>query len=233
MTSDTSRPGSPDRTESPLAAALRALIHDQAWEPSALSTEDEGLVRAMAPWLSLLSSSPDADDADLESDPVAIALGLVVDPSQRLSGSRLRTARRDASMKTSELAGRLIGRGWPVQTRDISYWERSETAIYPALLAAVCEEVGAKPDSLVLTSERRPDRSWAAVFEDQDVVAALSEWSVEAGISVEQTQEVVTNKLSLAAFRNQHVPTTAAVLAVIKIVRRVGTGGDGSRGQTP
>src|SRR5688572_2790661 len=52
----------------------------------------------------------------LESDPVAAMLGLVPDPGYALDSEALARARKNARLKSSELAARLVSRGWEVRT---------------------------------------------------------------------------------------------------------------------
>jgi transcriptional regulator with XRE-family HTH domain len=85
----------------------------------------------------------------LETDPLALALGLVPDPGRRLSGPRLKTARMRRNLPTSQLAGMLAARGWDVETKTVFRWERAASAeIAPALLAAVAEALRVPAEEL-------------------------------------------------------------------------------------
>jgi hypothetical protein len=76
----------------------------------------------------------------LEADPLALALGLVPDHGRRLSGTRLRKARRKRSLEVSQLASMLAARGWDVETKTVFRWEMAASAeIAPALIAAAAE----------------------------------------------------------------------------------------------
>jgi transcriptional regulator with XRE-family HTH domain len=98
----------------------------------------------------------------LESDPVAAMLGLIPDPRYALDAKALARARKSARLKASELASRLVARGWDVQARDVFRWENQSAAdVSPALIKAMAEETGTSVDRL--TTSRQTSSEHEAV----------------------------------------------------------------------
>ena len=95
----------------------------------------------------------------LGSDPIAAMLGLVPDPRFALDSKALVRARKNAKLKSSELANRLAARGWDVQVRDVFRWETQSGAdVAPALIRAIAEEVGTDVDRLTATQQPTAER---------------------------------------------------------------------------
>lgn len=91
----------------------------------------------------------------LKDDPVAAMLGLVPDPQFGLDPRELARARRNAGLKPSDLAARLVTRGWDVQGRDVFRWETQSAAdVAPALIKAIAEEVGTAPERLATSGAK-------------------------------------------------------------------------------
>lgn len=59
----------------------------------------------------------------LEADPVAAMLGLIPDPHVALDSRAMSRARKNAKLKTSDVAERLRTRGWDIAVRDVFQWE--------------------------------------------------------------------------------------------------------------
>lgn len=83
---------------------------------------------AHASWKLLDAARQAAEDytpPPLETDPLAVALGLVPEPGRRLSGSRLKGARTKRRLQASQLADLLAARGWDVCTKTVFRWEQA------------------------------------------------------------------------------------------------------------
>lgn len=90
------------------------------------------------------------DAPALDADPIAAMLGLIPDPQIRLSARALSRARRGARLKPSDIAERLMARGWDVGTRDVFRWENQSAAdVSPALISAIAEVIGAVSEQLI------------------------------------------------------------------------------------
>ena len=87
----------------------------------------------------------------LEQDPLAAALGLVVDEQFSLDGRALARARKAAGVTVSGLASSLAAQSWTVRTGDVLRWEtRSAGDVSPALIASIADTLRVSPDSIVL-----------------------------------------------------------------------------------
>lgn len=85
----------------------------------------------------------------LNADPVAAMLGLIPDPRIGLDSGALSRARRKAKLKPSDVAERLLARGWDVGARDVFRWEnQTRCDVVPALIRAIAEVVGVGPEQL-------------------------------------------------------------------------------------
>jgi transcriptional regulator with XRE-family HTH domain len=95
-------------------------------------------------WLSAQGAPP------LEDDPVAAMLGLIPDAECSLDARALSQARRRVGMTVSQVAERLQGRGWEVQTGDVFRWEQGSTSdVAPAVVEAVADILNVSVESLI------------------------------------------------------------------------------------
>lgn len=79
----------------------------------------------------------------IEEDSVAAMLGLVPDRHLVLESKALARSRKAAGMTPSDLATRLLRRGWDVSTREVFRWETQGGGdVPPALINAIAEELG-------------------------------------------------------------------------------------------
>ena len=93
----------------------------------------------------------------LDADPTAAMLGLIPDPQVSLDSRALSRARKRAHMKPSEIAERLMARGWEVGVRDVFRWEnQSAMDVSPALIRAIAEVIGATSEQLI-ADQRTPE----------------------------------------------------------------------------
>lgn len=75
---------------------------------------------------------------DLREDPTAAMLGLVADPAASLDRKALTRLRKAAKLTASDLASRLVDRGWDVTQREIFQWENQNADdVPPALIDAI------------------------------------------------------------------------------------------------
>lgn len=91
----------------------------------------------------------DVELPTLEQDRTAALLGLL--PDQLLEQRELTRVRKNRKMSVTDLAERLVRRGWDVSGKTIYGWETgAPPALSPALLSAVAEEL--ETDTAALTS---------------------------------------------------------------------------------
>lgn len=121
----------------------------------------------------------------LKSDPVAALLGLNPDPRCALDPKALARARKNARLKASELADRLVARGWEVQGRDVFRWEnQSATDVAPALIKAIAEETGTNIDLLTMSQPSAVEHEVvAAVTRSPGFEGLVDRWARFQGVS--------------------------------------------------
>lgn len=91
------------------------------------------------------------DAPPLEADPVAAMLGLIPDPHVGLDSRAMSRARKNAKLKTSDVAERLRTRGWDIAVRDVFQWENQTLShLAPALIRAIAEVIGVLPEQLTV-----------------------------------------------------------------------------------
>jgi hypothetical protein len=120
----------------------------------------------------------------LESDPVAAMLGLTPDPRYALDPKALAHVRKNARLKPSELANRLVARGWDVQVRDVFRWETQSAAdVAPALIKAIAEETGTDVDRLTTSRQATAEHeAVAAVSHSPRFEGLVERWARIQGV---------------------------------------------------
>lgn len=218
-------PGDPDDT--PLGRALSAFLAGDLTPAEHLSTDQHALVLEVGPLMAALQPpAPAADTAagaaipSLAEDPIAIALGLVADPDRLLAARSLRIARRQRGLKVSELASRLVARGWEVRTAQVADWERADSPQPSALVAAIADVLHTTPTKLVPTSPPHQASPWEHLLDDDVIAARLAAWADEVGAPVADVRHKVDNALAGAFHRNARQPTAPALLQIIEILSR-------------
>jgi hypothetical protein len=220
------RPGDPDDT--PLGRALSAYLAGDRTAAEHLSADQHGLVLEVGPLLAALQPpAPVAETStgtvipSLAEDPIAMALGLVVDPDRLLAARSLNIARRQRGLKVSELASSLAARGWEVKTADVAAWERADSPQLSALVAAIADVLHTTPTKLVLTSPPPRAGPREHPLDDGAIAARLAAWADEAGVPVADVRHKVNNALAGAFHRNARQPTATALLQIIEILSRI------------
>jgi len=88
----------------------------------------------------------------LADDPTALMLGLVPDPGVAVDPRALNRLRKNAGLTVSQLAERLVSRGWDVTGPQIFRWQtQGAFDLSPALLQAIAEELGSTTDGILST----------------------------------------------------------------------------------
>jgi hypothetical protein len=118
-------------------------------------------------------------------DPVAAMLGLIPDRQYSLDSKALARARKNAKLKPTELANRLIARGWEVQARDVFRWEtQSAIDVAPALIRAIAEEIGTDVDRLTTAQRATAEHNAVtAVTRSPGFEALVERWARIQGLS--------------------------------------------------
>lgn len=227
----------PPRSPLPGPGLVDALLGALAGNPAALDLlgpDDRAAADDLQPWLALLvehgpddndrdvlTAMPALDLPDLADDPVAVALGLVPDPTRPLSADALTRARKARGLRPTDVKAALIARGWEVSTAELARAERADTLQPPALLAALAAILGVDPGVLAPPREVVEPDWLTETLSDERIAEVLQQWAAEEQVPVEQLRREVSGALVGAGYRNQQAPTVEALLAVITVLREV------------
>lgn len=177
---------------------------------------------ARASWRLLRAAWRNADDytpPPLHDDPLAVALGLIPDPTQALDGRKLAQARRARGLKTSQLAELLADRGWDTPQKTVVRWEMAGSVeIAPALLTALADELRVPADRLVTSV---PTHNPAA--QEIETATALprfadlaARWAAKAGLSLEGSRNALRQTMLVTTARRGKHLTADEWLAVLE-----------------
>lgn len=124
------------------------------------------------------------DAPPLEADPVAAMLGLIPDPHVGLDSRAMSRARKNAKLKTSDVAERLRARGWDIAVRDVFQWENQKLShVAPALITAIAEVIGVRPDQLTDQASSTGTQAFAATIQSARFESLVRRWSRLQGVS--------------------------------------------------
>lgn len=217
--------------------ALLDIAAGRAHRDEDLPEEHRQLLRALSDWL------PDVLDVCAElrtieavansernhsrrpadvrpDDPIALMLGLVVDPAVRLDGRRLATSRKAAGLDIAQLAKRLNRRGWNVSIKTISAWERNLDYPPPATIEALAEELSIVPDTLLM-SVASDTPQIDVLFDDAMIAAFLEDWARKVNVPAERLAEHAKRLLVTAGKRNATGSSPRTLLAVLRQFRNL------------
>jgi hypothetical protein len=204
----------------PLLAAARHQANEASITDSASVPTDEELAHA----------------PPLETDPIALALGLVAGPDDILDALRFKTARNRSRLDIKAVADRLNRRGWSITVKQVYGWQRSNSQLPPALLAALADTLAVSPSSLrARRSAARPHDVIPQLLDDEVIAAFLAEWAQEAGRTPDAVRAQAERTLAGASFRNESRATREDLLAVLRALRRLAPDGStaGTRANPP
>ena len=121
----------------------------------------------------------------LNADPVAAMLGLIPDPRIGLDSGALSRARRRAKLKPSDVAERLLARGWDVGARDVFRWEnQTRSDVVPALIRAIAEVVGVGPEQLTIDRASSAERdAFSSIVNSPRFEGLIDRWARLQGMS--------------------------------------------------
>ncbi|WP_285029644.1 hypothetical protein [Mycolicibacterium sp. lyk4-40-TYG-92] len=136
----------------------------------------------------------------LETDPVAAMLGLIPDPRISLDPRAVSRARKNAKLKTSDIADRLQSRGWDIVVRDVFQWEnQTHSDVAPALIRAIAEVLGVLPDQLTMDRSLSTDsQTLASTMRSARFESLARRWARLQGVS---------NALASSALRSRMLAT--------------------------
>jgi len=162
----------------------------------------------------------------LESDPVAAMLGLIPDPRYALDPKALARARKNAGLKSSELAGRLVARGWNVQVRDVFRWENQLSVdVAPALIKAIAEEAGTSVDRLTASRQASADHdAVAAVTRSPRFERLVERWARIRGISRALAASALESRMLATVHRGDHPDADQLLQSLDALVTAVESG---------
>lgn len=183
-----------------LGERLRNNVRGRGVEPAAFDEDVRGLLQtADLVWESQQTAPP------LEDDPLAAMLGLVPDPEIALDGKALTVARKRQGISVTQLAARLVSRGWDVTNRDVVAWEANRgLPLEPALISATASELGVTADVLHRRISGNERQSPLVELRQAPAFQALVErWARIQGTSLVMARSALEARLSVAVHRGE------------------------------
>lgn len=192
-----------------------------------LSEEDRAEVESLIEVADLLWEAGHGGAPPLKSDPVAAMLGLIPDPLCALDPKALARARKNARLKPSELADRLVGRGWDVQVRDVFRWENQSTAdVAPALIKAIAEETNTSVDRLTKSREATAEHeAIAAVTRSPGFERLVERWARIQGVSRALAASALESRMLATVHRGDRPDADQLMQSLDALVTTVESGG--------
>jgi len=233
MADDTTRSDrSLDPDSTPIERALAAHRHGLTLN-TALDPDEQQLVNDLLPWLDAfqdaaeqtiaetpsISGTPAAPETVRADDPVALMLGLVPDPNTVVDGRKLAQARKHAKLNLGQLLDRLRTRGWNVATNEGLHWELDQTALPPALVTAIADELAVNDTALLATPKSGSELH--DLFDDARISAFLADWAAETGRDADALRQRASSTLAAAAHRNRTAGSVDALLDVLRTLRAI------------
>lgn len=164
----------------------------------------------------------------LESDPVAAMLGLIPAPRCALDPKALARARKNARLKPSELADRLVARGWDVQVRDVFRWETQSAAdVAPALIKAIAEETNSSVDRLTKSQEAAAEHeAITAVTRSPKFEKLVERWARIQGLPRALAASALESRMLATVHRGDRPDTDQLMRSLDALVTAVERGGE-------
>jgi len=166
----------------------------------------------------------------LESDPVAAMLGLIPDPRCALDPKALARARKNARLKSGELADRLVARGWDIQVRDVYRWENQSAAdVAPALIQAIAEETNTSVDRLTKSREAAAEyEAIAAVTYSSRFERLVERWARIQGVSRALAASALESRMLATVHRGDRPDADQLMQSLDALVTAIESGGSGN-----
>lgn len=194
---------------------------------SALRGEDQAEVESLLRVAGLLWEA--AQEAPpLESDRVAAMLGLVPDPQFALDPKALARARRAAGLQASQLAARLVARGWEVGPGEVFRWETGSVAdVAPALIKAIAEVSGVDVERLATAHDPTPaQRSLDALTRSPRFRDLAQRWARTQGTSPQLAASALQARMLATVHRGDQPDEEQMLSALAELVAAMEAGGD-------
>lgn len=215
-----------DERDEALASLLEARAGNVRDKPQPLLSEgDRAEVESLIEVADLLWEAGHGAPP-LESDPVAALLGLNPDPHCALDPKALVRARKNARLKGSELAERLVARGWEVQGRDVFRWENQSAAdVAPALIKAIADEIGVSVEQLTMNLQAAVENdAVAAVTRSSKFEGLVERWARLQGLSHALAASALESRLRATVHRGDRPDAGQLLQALDALVAAVESG---------
>jgi len=217
-------------TQDERGEALARILDARHGRSAALtSAEFEGAseeVRELAQaadvlWVSAQEAPP------LESDPMALLLGLVPDSEFALDAKALSSARKRVGLSVGDLAQRLSARGWRVTGADIFRWEnRSAVDVPPAIIRAAAEELSVEPSKLGRRESEDPARArLRSMFSSTTFKELAERWARVQHVSLGMATSMMESR-ALAAVHRGGAPDPEVMLRTLEALVQAFEQGD-------
>jgi len=210
--------------EERIAAALAAELERRAGRPASethppeLDPAEQSEVDSLVEIADLLWEAADHPAPPLESDPTAIMLGLVPDPSFVLDGKALKKHRSRLGIDIKVLAERLTERGWEVTPAMVFDWERQKSAsVCPALIRSVAAVLGVSEDDIAIrqvVQETALDRA----AQRPRFLELVREWGQLHQVSPDFAKSALKSRLAVAVRRGDDLDEDQYLAALENLV---------------
>jgi transcriptional regulator with XRE-family HTH domain len=210
--------------EERIVAALDAELERRAGRATdtptpRLDPAEQAEVDALLEIADLLWESADYPAPPLESDPTAIMLGLVPDPSFKLDAKALKKQRTRLGMDIKTLATLLSERGWQdVTVGTVFGWERQQrVGLCPALIRSIAAVLGVSEDAVSVRQEVEETALDRAVKRPRFLELA-QEWAADHGLSLDVARPILTARLAVAVRRGDDLDEDQYIEALEHLV---------------
>ena len=164
----------------------------------------------------------------LADDPTALMLGLVLNPGIALDPRALNRLRKNAGLAVSQLAERLISRGWDVTGPQIFRWQtQGAFDLSPALLQAIAEELGSTTGRILSTPtvDARPkwltDVAGSSAFEQ-----LVQRWAQLKGIPTHLATTALESRMLATVHRGGRPEGTQLLQSLDAFISALEDGGE-------
>lgn len=144
----------------------------------------------------------------IESDPVALALGLTTAQATSLaiSGSRVKELRQSRNTDRTMLASNVTAEGWDLSAHELSRIERSEVRMITNQQAqSLATALGVQPRELV--SEAGHGAELLDWLDSNEIASRIASWAEDHGRDINQVRSSVQSRMFEMAARSRATST--------------------------
>jgi len=164
----------------------------------------------------------------LEDDPTALMLGLVPDPGVAIDPRALNRLRKNAGLTVSQLAERLVSRGWDVTGPQVFRWQtQGAFDLSPALLRAIAEELGSPTDRILSTPTVDARPKWLTDITNSPAFEQLVQrWAQLKGIPTQLATTALESRMLATVHRGSRPEETQLLQSLDAFISALENGGE-------